>query len=540
MMQSGLRMTVCCLALAARAFAQTPQPGPAEMPGRYAIRGVLANALSGEPVPRATIEALRDEDGHVVATTITDSEGRFSLDHLAASKYELSAMKRGFLAAFYDQHDEFSSAIVTGPDQDTTHLNFKLAPAAILRGTVTSDDGDPVADARIMLFQRSRYPRISGRVGPRETTMTDDTGAYEFTDLDKGEYLLAVIAEPWYALHEGAPEKRNAALDVVYPVTYFDSTTDEASASPISLGAGSREEANISLHAVAALHLTVPFPRQAEGSVQPPQLEQTIFGVTISSVGESSQDPFKTGTMEMDGIAPGHYQLTQGDPARIVDLDLSASGQVDPTGGNLANIVAGRLRMLSGAPAPDEATVSLQRIDNNPGQYIYASMAHHGQFKFDEVPPGEWTFAVTSGNRALSVVSIAAGGPARQAGDEITLRERTPELLVTLSDSETDVKGFASKDGKGFAGAMIVLLPRNPAQWRALTRRDQSDSDGSFVLHNVAPGDYTLVAIADGWELDWTNAEAMARYLTGGTNVRVTESSGKLVLLSAPVKVEER
>ncbi len=52
---------------------------------------------------------------------------------------------------------------------------------------------------------------------------------------------------------------------------------------------------------------------------------------------------------------------------------------------------------------------------------------------------------------------------------------------------------------------MIVLLPKNPAQWRALTRRDQSDSDGSFALRSVAPGEYTVIAIEDGWQLDWTS-----------------------------------
>jgi hypothetical protein len=113
-------------------------------------------------------------------------------------------------------------------------------------------------------------------------------------------------------------------------------------------------------------------------------------------------------------------------------------------------------------------------------------------------------------------------------------------MLVTLSDSETRVEGFAQKDGKGFAGAMIVLLPKNPALWKALTRRDQSDSDGSFVLPDVAPGNYTAIAFEEGWALDWTSPEAMARYLPGGTSVTVTEQSGALIRLSSPVPVQMR
>lgn len=530
---------LCTMAFAASALAQSSQADPSNLSGPYRIAGVLVNGVTDEPLRRASVEAIRVEDGHAVASCITDEEGRFSLDRLTEDKYELSANKRGFIAASYDQHDEFSSAFVTGPDQDTTHLRFKLTPGAIVSGTVMSDDGDPVAGARLMLFQKPKHPGAGERTGSGETTMSDDTGAYEFSNLAVGQYFMAVIADPWYAVHEGPPGKRNAALDVVYPVTYFDSTTEEASATPIVLAGGSRVEANISLHAVPALHLTISVPRKPDGSLARPELQQTIFGNTISTQSAGFIDAIRTGTVEMDGIAPGHYQLTQGDPPRIVDLDLSANQQVDPNAGSSANAVSGRLRMQSGGPPPDDATMSLQRIDNNAGQYIYATEAHQGQLKFDAIPPGEWAVAATSGNRALPVVAVSIGAALR-AGNLITLREHAPELIVTLSDSQTDVVGFAKKDGKGFGGAMIVLLPRNPAQWRSLTRRDQSDSDGSFALHSVVPGDYTLIAIADGWELDWTSPQAMARYLPGGTNVRVSESSGKLVRLSAPVAVQER
>jgi hypothetical protein len=68
------------------------------------------------------------------------------------------------------------------------------------------------------------------------------------------------------------------------PVTYFDSTTDEASATPIALAGGSREEANINLHPAPALHLAVAAPRKADGSVARPELRQTVFGTQISAL----------------------------------------------------------------------------------------------------------------------------------------------------------------------------------------------------------------------------------------------------------------
>jgi hypothetical protein len=89
---------------------------------------------------------------------------------------------------------------------------------------------------------------------------------------------------------------------------------------------------------------------------------------------------------------------------------------------------------------------------------------------------------------------------------------------------------------------MIVLVPNTNSRpvWQALIRRDQSNSDGSFSLRDVVPGQYTVVAIQDGWALDWTDPQVLARYLPAGINVTVSGSSGKLVTLSLPVPVQTR
>ncbi len=546
---STLRKTVRLLAamficICALATAQNPQPSSSSpvanaMSGQYTISGVLVNAATGEPIRRATVEVLKEDDSHAVASCMTDNNGRFVLDHLAAMKFQLAASKRGFRTASYDEHDQFSTAIVTGPDQDTTHLQFKLMPGAVLYGVVTSDDGEPVAQARVMLFRRPKHPRTGERTMQVNASVTDDTGAYEMSDLAADEYLLAVVAEPWYAVHEGTVAKRNAALDVAYPVTYFDSTTEEQSATPIVLAGGSHQEANLSLHAVPALHISVAAPPRPDGAPPGTELQMTIFGNSIAPEGGGYQVGLRTSTVELGGMAPGHYELVQGDPERIVDLNLSSSQQVDANLGTATSSISGIVRMASGAPIPEEITLSLERMDSGTGQSLYAAQAHRGRFQFDAVPPGEWAVIATTGDKAVPVVAVNVGS-SRSTGNIVTLREHSPQLAVILSDAQTRVEGFAQKNDKGFAGAMIVLLPKNPALWKALTRRDQSDSDGSFALQNVAPGEYTAIAIEDGWELDWTSPEAMDRYLPGGTSVTVTEKSTALIRLRSPLSVQMR
>jgi hypothetical protein len=162
-----------------------------------------------------------------------------------------------------------------------------------------------------------------------------------------------------------------------------------------------------------------------------------------------------------------------------------------------------------------------------------------GQFTFMPVPPGEYEVWATAGDKQMPVIETSVG-PRSQAGNVFTVREDGPPLGVTVSETETKIEGFAKRDGKGVAGVMMVLLPRDPAQWKGLTRRDQTDSDGSFTLRDVAPGEYTGVGIEDGWPLDWTSPAVMERYLRAGTNVTVSAQAGKVVKLPAAVAVQQR
>jgi hypothetical protein len=514
--------------------------------GSYRIAGVVVNAITGEPVRRATVAVLAIEGSHTVESVVSDSEGRFSLGNLPAAKYQLTASKRGFRTGFYDEHDEFSSAIVTGPDQDTSNLRFCLTPDTVLLGVVSSEDGDPVEGARVLLFERPKRKEPGERITQADATVTDDTGAYEFDNLAAGEYLLAVVAQPWYAMYgierqAGGNSMRpaNPSLDVAYPVTYFDSTADEAGATPIMLMGGSRQEANISLHAVPALHLSVVAGRRPDGSIARAELQQTVFGTEVSSESAGFLESIQTGTIEMAGVAPGHYQLTQGDPQRVADLDLSASQRVDPDAGTPAVVVSGTLRMASGMPAPKEVNLTMDRFDGGLGLNQLVSVARNGRFKFAAVTPGSWTLSAENGGKAMAVISTNGEAGAR-SGNTVTVRDKSLELGVTVTQGETRIEGFARKDGKAVAGAMLLLAPRDREAWQVLTRRDQSDSDGSFALRDVVAGQYAIVAIEDGWKLDWSSHAVMARYLAGGTPVTVTENSGPLLRLSAPVKVQPR
>jgi len=549
MLPGAAQMALVIAIVCAPVIAQI-KPAPASDSSGYRIAGTVLNIATGEPIQRAIVSALGQDENHAIASVLSDAQGHFALEGLPEAKYPLRSAKRGFRTAYYDDHEGYNTAIVTGPDQDATHLTFLLTPGAVLHGVVSAEGGESVEGARVMLFEKPRHPTQGDRFLQLDTTTTDDTGAYEFGNLADGDYFVAVAAQPWYAtaMHgaggistgNGASDA-DAQLDVAYPITYFDSTTDESSATAISLAKGSRAEADILLHAVPSLHLVVPPPRdrQDRNRFNPAMLRQSIFGEPSPAEVMVSTNGANPGVTELNGVAPGHYELELGNPPRILDLDAAASGQIDPDSGSATVAVTGALRMSGGGIPPEGTPFILQPREGTESHGKLVADAHNGRFHFDSVAPGAWEVLVLGASGALPPLAVQSGSIAH-AGNLFTVGDRPLDLLVTMGEGTARIDGFARKDGKGFAGAMIVLVPKHQANLEALARRDQSDSDGSFSLRNIVPGQYTIVAIEDGWVLDWTQPGVLARYLPAGTSVTVNDSSGDIVHLAGPVVVEPR
>jgi hypothetical protein len=77
---------------------------------------------------------------------------------------------------------------------------------------------------------------------------------------------------------------------------------------------------------------------------------------------------------------------------------------------------------------------------------------------------------------------------------------------------------MASLNSKPSIGAMVLLVPAgldDPGSF-TLAARDQTNTDGSFELPNVIPGQYILIAIDHGWNVNWSDPSTLRGYLTQG------------------------
>ena len=512
-------------------------------PAAYPIAGTTVNSMTGQSIAGAYVTIMSVEHNEFVKNVTSGADGHFAFAGLPAGKYSLVATAHGFRSQGFNQHGDFFTGIVVGPDFDAGNLVFRLVPDAVIEGVVTDEDNEPVRNASVTLFLRSNDTGQQ-RTQQVQNRMTDDRGHYQFGHLAPGTYFVAVSARPWFAQYsnpnEGPPDPANAnqvaeeraQLDVAYPLTFYPAAEDSSGASPIMLHPGDRVTADVSIRAAPAVHLRIKTgsaddQKGGAGLARGfPQVSQRIFEGTIEPVNSAQAFGNSAGQQEYTGIAPGRYLIEMSDPGGrrhggwYKEMDLSGTVDLDPRESPPLVSVTGALLLEGGTrPAGKIYVVLYNRLSS---ETFTAEVTAKGTFAFGdaEIRPG--TYDVLLNNApGFQVKSLLAKG-ARVPGKTLEISGGSVQVVVTATHAVAHVDGLVQRDDKPYAGAMVVLVPRDQAGNWSMFRRDQSDSDGTFTMHEVLPGAYTVIALQNGWDLDWASPVALQPYLKNGTPVEVT------------------
>ena len=550
---------VCVMSLTLAAHAQqvagsnaprqpsSPSRATITAPQSLQIAGIAVNSLTGQAITGARVaiaRVTRGADRDINQAVTTGPDGRFRFTNLTRGKYSLMATARGFSLQYFDHHDPYATAIAVGPDLDSSNLVFRLEPDASIEGTVTDDNNEPIQYAIIRLFQKSNDNGL-GKTTALNQTQSDDQGHYHIGHLEPGTYYLAVSARPWYAqnarpMRIGGQEvdarsaQDAAALDVTYPLTFFSGALDSADATPIQLTPGQRESADVSLHAVPSLHLRIhtgAVESPSLGRMIFPRVSQRMFDGYLDSVSNAPDSWVAPGVIEISGLAPGHYVVEvpptgNGENGksgirgwyREVDLEGDTDITVAEASGFVS--VSGTIQFAGTTYVP--RNLSIQLVNPETGETLHSDIDQRGGFDFrsDNVRQGRYLLGLENA-QGYSLEKVTATG-AKVAGRTIDI---TGSGNVRISGIAirglAQVTGTATHEGERFPGAMIVLVPQDAGNNLPLFRRDQSDSDGTFTLANVVPGQYTVIAIANGWDLEWANPAVLQPYLKNGAAVQV-------------------
>jgi uncharacterized protein (DUF2141 family) len=537
---SRLSLPPLLLALTLALRAQTPAPAT------YRVAGIVVSSTDGQPLARARVTIANPRGGDRVQSQLSADDGHFEFTNVPAGKFPLTGAKRGYLTASYNQHEQFSTAIVTGAGVDTEHLTLRLPPLAQISGQVFDEHGDPVHNARVSLWADDHSTGVA-RTRRFNNDSTDDLGSFEFSTLPPGTYFLSVTADPWYAIH---PHPNNQlqdvdrSLDVVYPTTFYSGATESDDATPILLRAGDHLQLDLHLLPVEALH--VLFRTNGQNLNSSPMLFKDIFDDLDLPQRQAGQ-MISPGVFEIV-TAPGRFKInlpaSDGSPARTADVDISQNNQqLDASSGDVLASLTTTVEIPGEPRLPQPLYVSLR---NAKGRRDSTKIVDSdGAAHFSDLTPGKYSITAFAQSQPYAVSSITSLGAAQARGklvpgSTLTLTPGSQtSVAISLIGGSSKLEGVVLRDGKPFAGAMVVLVPAHPDANREFFRRDQSDLDGTFVLPAVVPGSYTAVAIEDGWDLDWSKPNVIALYAAHGLKIVIPPNS-RSIQLPAPIQLQSK
>lgn len=546
----GMTLALCGMVLAHFGAAEARQSA-GDGPG-FKIAGTAVNAITGAPLAGARVTLADTRIRARMIGVVTGASGHFEFARVPEGKYSLQGARRGYISAAYEQHEQYSTAIVTGPDYATENLVLKLTPTAMITGHVTDESGEPIRGASVGLFREDHNGGMT-RIERVNNATCDDRGYYEFSLLRPGTYFVSVHAKPWFAIHPSTAAETPGnstprvlpGLDVTYPTTYYGGATESERATPIAVNGGDRVEIDVRLNPVPALHIIFRVPEGPAGEparFQPPVLEKHNFDSREFVPTNTHMDV--PGVYELTGVPQGKYTLRFSDPntgqmAESGDVELMRDGQeVSESQGEPLGSVKVTAKMPAEEPLPKQYAMGLQNAKGRVIAYLPGNAT--GEAAFWGIVPGKYSLLCVTQEKRYAVVRTSSAAGATDGHEVNVTAGAELELTAWLAAGVVSVEGSVQKNGKPVAGVMVALLPNDPQSHLEYFRRDQSDFDGTFTLQNVFPGTYTIVAVEDAWGFDWLQSGALARYVQHGQNVIVGAMLRGMVHLPEAVEVQGR
>src|SRR3984957_14448995 len=159
------------LTMAATFCVSQVSEGPQTASKSHTVSGQVVNSITGEPIARARVQVGTQQ------AALTDHDGHFEFDNISDEPAYASASKPGYFA---------EEKAVPAQGQSIT---LQLIPEAILFGTITDPNGQPIQDLRVQLTML-RVENGFRRWRPVQATSTNVEGRFRFAELQAGQYSL--------------------------------------------------------------------------------------------------------------------------------------------------------------------------------------------------------------------------------------------------------------------------------------------------------------------------------------------------------------
>lgn len=514
----------------------THQPAATSATG--AISGTVTAKATGTPISDASIWLFSATTYSSIGwSQMPNENGVYTFADLPAGTYKLWAgVSEPYADQWYrDRFSWYTADVVAVADGETTVVDFQLAAAGTVTGTVTAvDDGSPLSGVRVQV----RIYEGNSSIG--YTALTDDTGQYRvgglksgpcrvcFTD-DAGVYVSECyddVAYDWYV-----------ADDLVIAEGETLSSIDAALASGGNLvGTVSGADTAVGL-ASASVGLYTPGGQRLTST--------TTDAAGGYSFGGLEPGVYKLRFVDADGLyLPMYYPNGITAPeASIVTVTAKLTTTVDMVLSRAGSIAGQVTDAATGLGVREVEVVATQldrdglpayemSVETDAGGNYTLSGLWSGVYsvQFDAPAPylGE-TYDNLAYEAGASARPVVVEAPAATIGIDVAL-DKGYMITGTISASGSPVSGV---EVRVFAGTNT---------WSSWEISDYSASDGTYAVGPLSSGDYRLLYLppsSSPYALQWhlgASTYASATPVTGPqagpldvTLVGGSRISGKIV-----------
>jgi hypothetical protein len=534
--------TLICVGLFSAAVSHGQKAAPEKMPAAPAESTITGRIIiqGGEAMNAATVFATSVGPLPQPRSTAVDNNGNFKFEGLEPGVYSVSAFLPGFVQPptspeeprrYYHTGDSVTLALIRG---------------GVITGTVTNSSNAPVVAASMRAF---RIKDVNGQPEPAQVQTreraTDDRGVYRFYGLPPGTYVVSAGGQGrmYAGIYSGT-------YDNDVPTYALASTRDTAM--QVVVQSGEEIIADIQYRGESGQVISGTLAGLTQTTSQATGLASGTVTLTdvrshavLMSVGSSS---LSNNSFAFYGVPDGEYEILGQQYLPSRDMLISEPRRVRVQGTNLTGInlnlaplaaIAGQVVLESIPPADcvkRRATALLETVmsarrftpEAKPGKTANSEFVNEvplavasqgadgvpdakgdfflrnlqrGSYRIDsQLPDAGWYL------RSIRMAPPATGTRAPEINiprDGINLKsgERTSGLTVTITEGAAALRGRVSvAEGQALpSGLRVYLAPAERESGDDVLRffEARADADGSFVMGNIAPGRYWIIARPD-------------------------------------------
>lgn len=459
-------------------------------PNNTAIHGQVT--LSGKPARGIKVSLVPGPYGSPATpgrqSVVTDEEGRYEFKELAAGRYGIIAASYVYVSSDVFGSSGFRLCVVAASEK-LDNVDLKLVRGGVITGRLTNARSHPVILGSVQISlvdesgKRQAYPTLNNP----EMFQTDDRGVYRLFGLLPGRYLVSA---------------GSTGTSGTYPTVYYPGVRDPAQAKLIEVSEGS-EATGIDLK-LGPIEKTFA----ASGHVVDAATGQPVSGALVDFSGSVGNSLDERGGFRFNGLKPGQYkvQATPGRPPdyysepltfEITDHDLEGLEVKLQPGAIISGVVA-----LQGvgdlATALRDSSLRIQPVKLDPNarrrDLSAGAVQPDGSFQIRGLPPSQLRLELDDFSHHFYLLQVERDGVALRDALELKPGDQVTALRVVLVAATGALRGRVNVVGVVPDGWTVEVKLQPVGGGVQQERPIELDSSRSFLVQNLAAGDYEIIA----------------------------------------------